>query len=131
MHAVAPYLFRCFNRDLEGRVEERYSTLDNLGDKDLFYILRDFLQANTGAYKIIEETKQVFQFDELQINEQSREIYGWFNVGTYQIHIQITVFIIVKEGGMHGLTCVCQSVFKSLFREGHITVVDIEQVGTL
>ncbi len=38
MHAVAPYLFRCFNRDLEGRVEERYSTLDNLGDKDLFLL---------------------------------------------------------------------------------------------
>ena len=89
MHAVAPYLFRCFNRDLEGRVEERYSTLDNLGDKDLFYILRDFLLANTGAYKIIEETKQVFQFDELQFNEQSREIYGWFNVGTYGMKTEI------------------------------------------
>ncbi|SFT64827.1 hypothetical protein SAMN04487870_1237 [Pseudoalteromonas sp. DSM 26666] len=89
MHAVAPYLFRCFNRELEGRVEQRYSTLDNLGDKDLFFILRDFLQGNTGAYKIIEETKQVYQFDELQINEQTREIYGWFNVGTYGMKTDI------------------------------------------
>jgi len=89
MHAVAPYLFRCFNRGLEGRIEERYSTLDNLGDRDLFYILRDFLLANTGAYKIVEESKQVYQFDDLQINEESREIYGWFNVGTYGMKTDI------------------------------------------
>lgn len=89
MHAVAPYLFRCFNKGLEGRIEERYSTLDNLGDKDLFYILRDFLQANTGAYKIVEETKQVYQFDDLQINEERREIYGCFNVGAYGMKTDI------------------------------------------
>lgn len=89
MHAVAPYLFRSFNKGLEGRIEERYSTLDNLGDKDLFYILRDFLEANTGAYKVIEESKQVYQFEALQINEEKREIYGWFNVGAYGIKTDI------------------------------------------
>lgn len=89
MHAVAPYLFRCFNRELEGKIEERYSTLDNLGDKDLFFILRDFLQANTGAYKIVEDSKQVYQFNDLKINEERREIYGWFNVGAYGIKTDI------------------------------------------
>lgn len=89
MHAVAPYLFRCFNKGLEGRIEERYSTLDNLGDKDLFFILRDFLNANSGAYKIVEESKQVFQFSSLQITEDSREIYGWFNVGLYGMKTDI------------------------------------------
>ncbi len=89
MHAIAPYLFRCFNNGLEGRIEERYSTLDNLGDKDLFYILRDFVVANTGAYKIIEETKQVYQFESLEINEEKREIFGWFNVGTYGMKTDI------------------------------------------
>jgi hypothetical protein len=63
--------------------------LDNLGDKDLFYLLRDFLQANTGAYKIVEESKQVYQFDDLQINEERREIYGWFNVGAYGMKTDI------------------------------------------
>ncbi|MDO5668259.1 MAG: hypothetical protein Q4G44_10615 [Alcaligenaceae bacterium] len=89
MHAVAPYLFRCFNKGLEGRIEERYSTLDNLGDKDLFYILRDFLNANTGAYKIVEDSKQVYQFESLSINEKTREIFGWFNVGTYGMKTDI------------------------------------------
>lgn len=89
MHAIAPYLFRCFNRGLEGSIEERYSTLDNLGDKDLFYLLRDFLIANTGAYKIVEDSKQVFQFDNLKIDEENREIYGWFNVGSYGIKTDI------------------------------------------
>ncbi|WP_217693885.1 hypothetical protein [Neptunomonas phycophila] len=63
--------------------------MDNLGDKDLFYLLRDFLQANTGAYRIVEESKQVFQFDDLQINEERREIYGWFNVGAYGMKTDI------------------------------------------
>ena len=89
MHAVAPYLFRCFNRGLEGSIEERYSTLDNLGNNDLFYILSNFLRTNTGAYKIIEESKQVYQFDDLQIDEENREIYGWFNVGTYGMKTDI------------------------------------------
>ena len=89
MHSVAPYLFRCFNNGLAGRIEERYSTLDNLGDKDLFNILRDFLVANTGAYKVIEESKQVYQFESLHINEEKREIFGWFNVGTYGIKTDI------------------------------------------
>lgn len=89
MHAVAPYLFRCFNKSLEGRVEQRYSTLDRLGDYDLFYLLRDFLEANTGAYKIIEESQQVYQFDDLHINEERREIYGWFNVGVYGMKTDI------------------------------------------
>ena len=89
MHAVAPYLFRCFNPLLEGKLEERYSTLDNLGNKDLFYILRDFLLANTGAYKIVEDSKQVYQFESLTIKEDSREIFGWFNVGSYGMKTDI------------------------------------------
>jgi hypothetical protein len=89
MHEVAPYLFRSFNKGLEGRIEERYSTLDNLGDKDLFYLLRDFLKANSGAYKILEDTKQVYQFESLQIDEDKREIFGWFNVGTYGMKTDI------------------------------------------
>ncbi len=89
MHAVAPYLFRCFNNNLEGRREERYSTLDKLGDNDLFYILRDFLVARTGAYEMIDESKQVYQFEDLQVDENKREIYGWFNVGSYGMKTDI------------------------------------------
>ena len=89
MHAVAPYLFRCFNRGLEGRVEQRYSTLDNLGNHDLFFLLRNFIQENTGAYNIIEDSKQVYQFEGVQVNEDSREIFGWFNVGNYGMKTDI------------------------------------------
>ncbi len=89
MHEVAPYLFRSFNRGLQGRIEERYSTLDNLGDYDLFYLLRDFLVANSGAYKIVEDTKQVYQFESLEFDDDKREIFGWFNVGTYGMKTDI------------------------------------------
>jgi len=89
MHEVAPYLFRSFNKGLKGRIEERYSTLDNIGNKDLFFLLRDFLIANSGAYKIVEDTKQVYQFESLQIDEDKREIFGWFNVGTYGMKTDI------------------------------------------
>lgn len=89
MHAIAPYLFRCYNKDLDGRTEERYSSLDNLGKNDLFYLLKEFLLANTGAYKVVEDSKQVYQFDSLHIDEDNREIHGWFNVGSYGIKTDI------------------------------------------
>jgi len=89
MHSVAPYLFRCYNKDLGGKLDLRYSTLDNIGQFDLFYVLKNFIEANTGAYKIVEDSKQVYQFSNLEFNEQTREISAWFNVGNYGIKTDI------------------------------------------
>jgi hypothetical protein len=89
MHSTAPYLFRCYNKALGGRNEERYSTLDNLGDKDLFYLLKAFLEAHTQSLTIIEDTKQVFQFETITVDEEYREIRAWFNVGHYGMKTDI------------------------------------------
>jgi hypothetical protein len=83
MHSVAPYLFRCYNKELNGRQDQRYSTLDNIGQYDLFQLLLNFINANTGAYKVVEDSKQVYQFSDLEYDENTREISGWFNVGNY------------------------------------------------
>ncbi|PCK33684.1 hypothetical protein CWB96_03775 [Pseudoalteromonas citrea] len=89
MHAVAPYLMRCYNKELDGRKDQRYQVLNCIGQYDLFYLIKDFIEANQGAYKIVEDTKQVYQFSDLEFDENSREISAWFNVGNYGIKTDI------------------------------------------
>lgn len=95
MHSVAPYLFRCYNKELDGKLDQRYSTLDNIGQHDLFYVLKDFLETNTGAYKIVEDTKQVYQFSDIDFDEKTREITAWFNVGSYGIKLTLLILRLV------------------------------------
>ncbi|GAB1619975.1 hypothetical protein AAOGI_00250 [Agarivorans albus] len=89
MHAISPYLFRCYNKELEGRSDQRYSSLDNIGTKDLYVLLKDFINVNCNAYKIVEDTKQVFQFSGAEFDDNNREITAWFNVGSYGIKTEI------------------------------------------
>ncbi|WP_237750759.1 hypothetical protein [Salmonella enterica] len=78
MHALAPYLFRCYNPNAAR--EQRYSALSNIRDLDLLDILYDFIQQYNAGYILSEETKQVFRFNEIVRDENNREIYGWFGV---------------------------------------------------
>jgi hypothetical protein len=89
LHALSPYLLRCYNKDLEGKKGERYSTLDNIGMHDMFHLLRDFINANSIEYKIVEGTKQVYQFSDVSVDENNREIHCWFNVGYYGMKADI------------------------------------------
>lgn len=61
MHALAPYLFRCYNPNAAR--EQRYSALSNIRDLDLLDILYDFIQQYNAGYILSEETKQVFRFN--------------------------------------------------------------------
>ncbi|EAA9217168.1 hypothetical protein EAP12_14085 [Salmonella enterica] len=81
MHALAPYLFRCYNPNAAR--EQRYSALSNIRDLDLLDILYDFIQQYNAGYILSEETKQVFRFNEIVRDENNREIYGWFESGYY------------------------------------------------
>lgn len=83
MHSISPYLIRCFNPAIEGKVEQRYSNLDKIGQNDLFVLICTFIKNQSGQYQIIEKTKQVYNFSEISIDERYREIYCWFNVGHY------------------------------------------------
>lgn len=97
LHALSPYLLRCYNKDLEGRREERYSVLDKIGQQDLLFLLKSFIEANTGEYKILEDSKQVYQFSDLEFDEDGRELSCWFNVGYYGMKADI---INISTGGV-------------------------------
>ncbi|MEI8641376.1 hypothetical protein P4S68_11015 [Pseudoalteromonas sp. Hal099] len=96
MHSVSPYLMRCFNPDADGKQQQqRYHTLDKIGNSDLFELLKDFINRNVGEYKIVENSKQVYQFSDLQYDDKTREITAWFNVGSYGMKADI---INIKTG---------------------------------
>lgn len=89
MHSVSPYLFRCYNKELDGKKDQRYSTLDNIGRHDLYIILKEFISKLTDVYRILEDEKQVYRFTDMVFDDQQREISGWFNVGAYGIKSEI------------------------------------------
>ena len=95
MHALSPYLLRCFNNDLGGKREQRYSTLDKIGSYDLFELIKSFIKNISKSYNIQEKTKQVFQFSDISFDDKKREVFGWFNVGYYGIKTDI---IDIKTG---------------------------------
>lgn len=81
MHALAPYLFRCYNPN--ATKEQRYSALSNIREHDLLDILDEFIKQYNEEYILSEETKQVFRFNEITRDNNNREIYGWFESGYY------------------------------------------------
>jgi len=89
MHAIAPYLFRVFNKDINGPVEKRYSTLDKLGSHDLYDLLKRFIKANQSQYIMIEESKHVYMFSDVTFDDNKRYISGIFNVGIYGVRTDI------------------------------------------
>lgn len=89
MHSISPYLLRCFNPMLAGKLDERYSVLDKVGQLDTFNILKDFLNSKSAAYEIIDELKQVYKFQDVTVSPETREIYGWLMAGTYGLKTQI------------------------------------------
>ncbi|MEZ8062107.1 MULTISPECIES: hypothetical protein [Vibrio] len=95
MHSVSPYSLRCFNKNLSGEHEQRYSSLDNIKSYDLYYMLKDFIESNSDEYKLFEEAKQVCLFSDMTFDEHKRQISGWFNVGNYGMKTEI---IDIKTG---------------------------------
>lgn len=89
LHSLSPYAFRCYNGGMEGKREQRYSTLDKIGPFDLFHLLDIFIQNNSGAYTILEDSKQVYRFSDIHIEKEERTIYAWFDVGTYGMRTDI------------------------------------------
>ncbi|MCP2002928.1 UNVERIFIED_ORG: hypothetical protein J2Y78_001468 [Buttiauxella agrestis ATCC 33320] len=81
MHALAPYMFRCYNPNAEK--EQRYSALSNINNHDLLGLLNEFIDKYKTDFVLSEETKQVFRFNEVVYDEANREIYGWFESGYY------------------------------------------------
>lgn len=81
MHALAPYMFRCYNPDAVK--EQRYSALSNINNHDLLSILNTFIEKYNKEFIISDETKQVFRFNEITVDNNNREIYGWFESGYY------------------------------------------------
>lgn len=90
MHSISPYLIRCFNPAIESKkAKDKYCVLDKIGQHDLYNLLKVFLSAKTENYQLVEDTKQVYKFSELSFNDETRHIYGWFQVGTYGMKTDI------------------------------------------
>ncbi|PBI79765.1 hypothetical protein A9993_08435 [Rahnella victoriana] len=81
MHALAPYLFRCYNPNAPH--EQRYSALSNINNNDLLTMLLNFIQLYNTKFNISDNTKQVFRFNDITYDEGNREIFGWFECGYY------------------------------------------------
>lgn len=95
MHSLSPYLLRCFNLNLPGKLDERYSVLDKVGQSDAFQLLETFIQLRSDEFVNIEDTKQVFRFSEFTFSQEKRVAYGWLESGSYGIRSDI---IDVKTG---------------------------------
>lgn len=89
MHAISPYMFRCYNNNIEGKREQRYSALDKIGSHDFLLILKSFVTLNSSEYIINEKSKQVYQFSDIVFDSKKRELYCWFNVGSYGMKADI------------------------------------------
>ena len=85
MHAISPYLLRCFNPSLPGKSDQKYAKLDMVGKYDTFQLLEAFISSNSSVFKIIEDSKQVYRFNDFTYDKANRQIYGWFQVGIYGV----------------------------------------------
>lgn len=95
MHSLSPYLLRCFNSSLSGKIESRYSVLDKIGQYDAFDMLTTFIESKSQNFVNIENTKQVFRFSQFEFLPEKRLAYGWLESGSYGIKSDI---IDVKTG---------------------------------
>lgn len=90
MHTIAPYSIRCFSPTIESKNnEDKYCVLNKIGSHDLFKMLEEFINSNNKNYQIREESKQVFKFSNVTFKNESRSIWGWFEVGSYGIKSDI------------------------------------------
>lgn len=90
MHSLSPYLFRCYNQySAAKKREQRYSSLDNIKNLDLFEMLLKFMDERSQKYTVLEKEKQVYMFSNISYNEDKREGYAYFNVGSYGMKTDI------------------------------------------
>ncbi|OCG77934.1 hypothetical protein [Gilliamella sp. Occ4-3] len=88
MYSISPYLFRSYNKNIMGPQGRHYSRLDDISGYDLFTLLDDFIK-KYASYEINDNTKQVYRFENVFIDQGSRTISVWFVVGTYGIKTDI------------------------------------------
>lgn len=89
MHAISPYLLRSFNRSMEGPVNKRYVVLDKVGAYDTLQLLGSYVQAKSSRFELIEDSKQVFRFSNVNLDAAKRELTAWLEVGHYGIKTDI------------------------------------------
>jgi hypothetical protein len=98
MHAIAPYSIRFFDPNSAAkRIEDRYSKLDKVGAYDAFKILEDYFGRLDDKFVIAEDTKQVYRFKGMKVFPVTRQVAGWFEVGSYGVKNDI---IDIKTGNV-------------------------------
>lgn len=89
MHSVSPYSLRCFDASVNGSIEDKYVLLNNIKGHDAFSIIQDFIDEKSQNFTVLEDSKQVYKFHNFTFNPATREIHGWFEVGTFGIKTNI------------------------------------------
>lgn len=84
MNTVSPYTIRCFNPLMKGkRVEDAYSPLGEIGQFDMYTVLKDFITSKGNSYHIIESSKQIYSFAQFKFDDVKRELRGIIQAGSY------------------------------------------------
>lgn len=83
MHALAPYSVKCFAQEKQGKREDKYYSLDKLpGGYDLLTLLSSFINARNN-FVLDENSKQVFRFSDIELDNKNRVLSGWMHCGLY------------------------------------------------
>ncbi|MEO9385302.1 hypothetical protein [Chromobacterium phragmitis] len=82
MYSVAPYLIRC--RDTAIADKGHRHLLENIRGRDVFAILKDFINARLDLKKVGDSSK-AYKFTDVQIDEDKREITAFVLAGAFGV----------------------------------------------
>lgn len=65
------------------KVEDSYSPLGEIGQFDMYTVLKDFILGKGAKFYVIEDTQQIYSFHYFTFDDASREFRGVFKAGSY------------------------------------------------
>lgn len=89
MHSVSPYTIRCYNSDLPGDHKDRYCPLNDIKGFDIFALIKNFIESHSDSLYINDHKQLVYGFSNVDTIEETREIFGWLEVGSYGVKSDI------------------------------------------
>jgi len=81
MHSISPYTIRCYIPTLSNK--NKYGVLNKVGQNDVLHMLNNFIQSKTASIHTVNDSKQIYNFSDVNFDEKKRRLSGWFNVGAY------------------------------------------------
>lgn len=90
MNTVSPYIIRSFNPLMKGkRASDGYSPLGEIGQFDMYVVVKDFIASKGTDYHLIEDSKQIYSFAHVKFDDIKREFRGVISAGSYGSRTEI------------------------------------------